>query len=264
MRSRDSSAVELRALRGYDAPVPVPASAACLFLDIDGTLLDFASTPDGVSVDGGLIDVIAAARDAANGALALVSGRTIQDIDRLFAPLHLPAAGVHGYERRSASGGLYQQSTIDDRLPAARLALGDFVKAHHGLLLEDKGSALAVHYRRVPQLAGLVEATLAKVVTSLLPEYELLEGAAVLELKPSVHDKATAIAAFLREEPFAGRVPVYIGDDLTDYDGFVAVRKHRGFAVAVGDRVSADYRLESPAAVRAWLGAFAAQRVGDA
>ena len=210
-------------------PVPVPAHDACLFLDVDGTLLDFAATPDAVWVDGALIELLDSAARVTQGAVALISGRSIAQIDRLFAPL---------------------------RLPAARLTLEEFARSHEGLLLEDKQSALALHYRRVPHLEQCARVMISQLLISLLPEYELLEGDAVLEIKPASHNKATAIEAFLRESPFAGRVPVFLGDDLTDYDGFVAVRKHGGVAIAVGDRVSAQWRLTDPAAVRAWLRSF--------
>jgi trehalose 6-phosphate phosphatase len=234
----------------------VPAHDACLFLDVDGTLLDFAATPDAVWVDGALIELLDSAARVTQGAVALISGRSIAQIDRLFAPLRLPAAGVHGHERRDAGGTIHRQSVLDERLPAARLTLEEFARSHEGLLLEDKQSALALHYRRVPHLEQCARVMISQLLISLLPEYELLEGDAVLEIKPASHNKATAIEAFLRESPFAGRVPVFLGDDLTDYDGFVAVRKHGGVAIAVGDRVSAQWRLTDPAAVRAWLRSF--------
>lgn len=240
-------------------PLAVAADSLCLFLDVDGTLLEFASTPDGVSVDQDLIALIDSAVRVTGGAVAFVSGRPIADLDRLFAPLRLPAAGVHGYERRSASGTMYQQSAVGESLRKARAAVAEFVASHHGLLLEDKEAAIALHYRKAPQLEEISKVTMARLVRSLLPDYEILEGDAVVEIKPASHDKATAIEAFLREAPFKGRVPVYLGDDLTDIDGFTAVGRHQGYAIAVGDRVSAPLRLENPAAVREWLRAFVRQ-----
>jgi len=233
--------------------VPPPADAACLFLDVDGTLVDFAPTPDEVRVDAELVDLLRAIELRTGGALALVSGRSIAELDRLFAPLSLPAAGVHGFERRDAQGAFHRQSLLDEHLLPARNALAQVVAAHAGLLLEDKGAALALHYRRAPQLETEARTALVRLLDSLLPEYELLEGDAVLEIKPASHSKASAIEAFLREPPFAGRIPVFIGDDLGDFDGFVAVRKQHGMGIAVGDRVAADWRLADPAAVRAWL-----------
>ena len=242
--------------RSTASPVPVPDSDACLFLDVDGTLLDFALTPDRVGVDAELISLLRSTAERTQGALALVSGRTIDDLDRLFAPLRLPAAGVHGFERRDAGGTLHRPALESKHLQAARAELAQLVAAHAGLLLEDKHSALAVHYRRAPQLEALVRRELAELRTALLPDFELLAGDAVLEIKPGSHSKASAVEAFLREAPFAGRLPVFIGDDITDRDGFDAVCRHGGLAIAVGDRVSAQWQLPDPAAVRAWLKAF--------
>jgi trehalose 6-phosphate phosphatase len=259
MQDLDASKQKGGGVSRAPVPVPAPASGVCVFLDVDGTLLEFAAAPDAVSVDRQLVSLVDAARRATDGAIALVSGRPISELDRLFEPLKLPAAGVHGHERRSANGSFFRQASLDEGLPAARALLRAFVDAHPGLLLEDKRAALAVHYRGAPKLAGLVELTVAKIATSLLPEYEVQEGEAVFEIKPAAHNKATAIEAFMAEEPFKGRVPVFIGDDLTDYDGFAAVRRHQGLAIAVGDRVSAEWRLTDPLAVRRWLAAFVAQ-----
>jgi len=237
---------------------PVPSVASCLFLDVDGTVIDFAATPDEVQIDQNLLGLLAEVRQAANGALALVSGRSIAALDRLFDPLHLPAAGVHGFERRDASGAIHRQTLLDEPLASARAALKNFVNAHEGLLLEDKESALAVHFRCAPQLEELVRTTVARLPILLIPEFELLEGDAVLEIKPASNSKATAIEAFMREAPFAGRISVFIGDDLTDYDGFAAIRRHGGMTIAVGDRISAQWRLSDPHAVREWLRNFIA------
>ena len=251
-----SCAARTSGRRSTASPAPVPDADACLFLDVDGTLLDFALTPDGVGVDAELIDLLRATSQRTCGALALVSGRTIDDLDRLFAPLRLPAAGVHGYERRDARGTLHRQTLASKHLQSARAELEQLVAAHAGLLLEDKQSALALHYRRAPQLEALVRHKLAQLQTSLLPDFELLAGDAVLEIKPGSHSKASAVEAFLREAPFAGRLPIFLGDDVTDRDGFAAVLKHGGLAIAVGDRVSAQWRLPDPAAVRGWLRSF--------
>jgi trehalose 6-phosphate phosphatase len=237
---------------------PVPLVAACLFLDLDGTVIDFAATPDEVQVDEQLIALLARVQQAVGGALAMVSGRSIASLDRLFHPLRLPAAGVHGFERRDAGGALHRQTPVDEPMSEARTALKRFVAAHEGLLLEDKDAALAVHFRRAPKLEELVRATVSKLPILQNPEFELLEGDAVLEIKPAANSKATAIEAFMREAPFAGRIPVFIGDDLTDCDGFTAIRRHGGVAIAVGDRITAQWRLSDPLAVREWLRSFIA------
>jgi trehalose 6-phosphate phosphatase len=235
---------------------PLPGANACLFLDVDGTLVDFALKPDGVAVDQGLIDLLRGALKRTHGAVALVSGRPITQLDRLFAPLRLATAGVHGDERRDADGATHYICDEDERLRPARSALRALVSAWEGLIFEDKRSALAVHYRQAPQFKEEVRKTMTQLAQGLLPDYELLDGNNVFELKPRSFNKALAIEAFLAEPPFRGRTPVFLGDDATDTDGFVAVERHGGVAIAVGDRVSATWELADPHAVRAWLQAF--------
>jgi trehalose 6-phosphate phosphatase len=123
----------------------------------------------------------------------------------------------------------------------------------HGVLLEDKGCAFALHYRQAPNLEGTLRSRLARLLSVPLPAFELLDGDHVVEIKPVEHDKATAIEAFMREEPFRGRSPVFIGDDTTDLDGFVAMQRFDGLAIAVGPRIRGEMQLEAPRDVRAWL-----------
>ncbi|HZF16371.1 MAG TPA: trehalose-phosphatase [Steroidobacteraceae bacterium] len=235
---------------------PLPATPACLFLDVDGTLVEFALRPDGVAVDETLIRLLRGALRVTRGALAFVSGRPVAQLDRLFAPLRLPTAGVHGCERRDASGAWHRTADPDARLIEARNMLESLTPPTSGVFIEDKGSALAVHYRSAPQWKSRVRAVMSRLAQTLLPDYELLDGNAVFELKLRSCSKAAAIEAFLAEAPFAGRTPVFLGDDATDCDGFEAVRGHGGIAIAVGDRVSADWRLADPHAVRSWLQRF--------
>lgn len=239
---------------------PLPAGSACLFLDVDGTLVDFALRPEGVAIDEDLIELLRTAVRRTHGAVALVSGRPIAQLDRLFAPLCLPAAGVHGDERRDADGAIHYIADEDERLRPARAALRALVSAWEGLIFEDKRSALALHYRQSPQFRDEARKTMAQLAEGLLPDYELLDGNNVLELKPRTFSKAMAIEAFLAESPFHGRIPVFLGDDATDVDGFAAVERHGGVAIAVGERVSATWRLADPQAVRAWLHAFVQSR----
>jgi trehalose 6-phosphate phosphatase len=236
--------------------------AACLFLDVDGTLLDIAPTPAQVHVDGELIALLAALERVFGGAVALVSGRQLMQLDAMFAPLRLPTAGLHGVERRGVGGRVFAPTVSASGLSRARAVLADLVAARPGLLLEDKGSALALHYRRVPQAEEVVRLAVAELLAEVSPEYELLEGDCVLELKPAQQNKATAVEAFLQEQPFFGRLPIYIGDDITDFDGFAAIRRHSGVDIAVGDRVSARWRLPDPPAVRAWLAELVAAHGG--
>jgi len=234
-------------------PLALDPTQVCLFLDVDGTLLDLAATPDLVRVEPSLARLVDHVRTALDGALALISGRAIARLDRLFAPLVLPAAGLHGYERRGADGRLHRPPLTLGPLVQSRSLLGELLQAHPGLLLEDKGAALALHYRNAPQVEARARGVMAQLAASLAPQFELLEGDLVMELKPACTSKATAVEAFLLEPPFSGRQPVYVGDDVTDFDGFAAVRRHAGIDIAVGHRVSARWHLSGPAAVREWL-----------
>jgi trehalose 6-phosphate phosphatase len=224
-----------------------------LFLDVDGTLLDFAPTPDGARVDDAMLVLLSRLRETLGGSVALISGRSLAQIDALFRPLALPAAGIHGFERRSASGVLYRPSTSELALDRVRRWLKSKVLPDSGLLLEDKGHSLALHFRLAPQSSGRAFASARSALAELGPGYEIIEGAQVVELKPAGLNKATAIEAFMKEPPFEGCVPVFLGDDVTDFDGFAAVRGHGGFDIAVGNRTSARWYLESPTAARAWL-----------
>jgi trehalose 6-phosphate phosphatase len=233
--------------------VPPPVRHWCLFLDVDGTLLELAPTPGAVVVDAGLADLLVRLRSAASGALALVSGRTVADLDRLFGALHLPSAGLHGCERRDARGTLHVAPVVRERLSGLRAALAELARRHPGVALEDKGAGLALHFRQALQLERELRAEVALLAAPLVPEFSVLDGSAVIEVKPALHTKQSAIEAYLREEPFVGRTPIFIGDDQTDYAGFAAARKAGGLAIAVGPRVSSEWWLPDPPAVRRWL-----------
>ncbi len=257
-------ALDDRDPRGSTAhPAPDPGKfhtrRTCLFLDVDGTLADLAFTPDDVTIGSELIALLGRIHEQLEGALALVSGRPLAQLDRLFSPLRLPAAGIHGFERRSGSHVVYRPTLVADSLDAVRARLESAAASRPGLLLEDKGVALALHYRAAPHAAEDVEALMAAAAAQLGPGFEVLEGDMVQEIKPATLNKATAIEAFMTEEPFEGRTPIYIGDDFTDFDGFGAVRRNGGVDICVGDRVTARWHLPDPAAVRAWLGRFASQ-----
>jgi len=233
--------------------VPLPQTGWCLFLDVDGTLLDLAPTPGAVVVEPSLMDLLPRLRAAAGGALALVSGRTISDLDRLFGTLGLPVAGLHGGERRDAGGTLHVEPVVHEQLDAVRAGLRELATFHPGLLLEDKGVALALHFQGARDLEHRLRAEVALLAAPLVPQYALLDGHAVIEIKPAVHTKEAAVTAFMREAPFAGRTPIFIGDDQTDYGGFQAVRRFEGLAIAVGPRVKSEWWLPGPTAVRSWL-----------
>jgi len=227
---------------------------------VDGTLLDIAPTPDAVRVDDDLRQLLFEVATALDGAVALVSGRDIESLDRLFDPQRWPAAGLHGLERRDAEGGLHRHARGRKSLDEARLQLLYHVGRLPGILIEDKGISLAVHYRAAPELETLLRRAMADIAARLAPEYHVLDGNRVLELKPTAATKADAVRAFLDEPPFAGRRPIYVGDDVTDLDGFAAVERLGGVSVAVGDRVNAQLRVASPRDVRALLADLAERR----
>jgi trehalose 6-phosphate phosphatase len=237
--------------------VPLPMTAWCLFLDVDGTLLELADHPGAVFVDAQLGDLLARLRSAANGAVALVSGRTIADLDRLFNDPKLPLAGTHGCERRDACGQLHVAAVALEQLAPIRTALQRLAARHPGLLLEDKGAGLALHFLRARELEHELRAEVSLLAAPLVPNFTLLDGHAVIEVKPAAHSKDSAVSAFMEEAPFRGRQPIFIGDDQTDYGGFAAARRFAGLAIAVGPRVKAEWWLPGPAAVRRWLGQLA-------
>ena len=238
---------------------PPALNARCaLFLDIDGTLLDLASAPDRVRVDAYIRALLPALAQGLGGAVALITGRAIADADRLFRGLVLPVAGQHGLERRAADGSIHLHEASMRGLERLRRELARFATRHPGLLLEDKGATLALHYRRAPGLAAHVHRTLRTMLraTAVSAQWRLQPGKRILEIKPDGRDKGTAILEYMAELPFAGRLPVFVGDDLTDEYGFVAAMHLGGWAVKVGrGPTRARYRLRDVAAVRAWLGA---------
>ena len=236
-------------------PLPLPPAVApdwALFLDVDGTLLDFADAPGDVHVEPGLIDTLAVLPGRLDGALALVSGRRLMQLDALFEPLQLPAVGLHGLERRDDGHlDIHQRAPALDAVLAAARALAS---KYPGALAEDKGTAIALHWRGAPA----AEEPLHEFATSALidlPGYHLQPGNRVIELRPDGAHKGAAVLSLLASRPFQGRRPVFVGDDLTDEHGFKAVTCHGGFGVLVGRRQpsAARYALHDPAAARAWL-----------
>ena len=233
---------------------PAGIDGLALFIDVDGSLLEFRPTPAAVFAPLDVRRLIVHLQRALDGALAVLSGRTLNDLDRIFHPLRLPGAGIHGIQRRAVDGRLHQQPVDRRVLDAARPELERFVAMHPGALLEDKGHALALHTRRLPQAGPAAAELVARLAAASNGAFRSLPGKHVAELRPAVADKGDALAAFMAEPPFAGRRPLMIGDDLTDADAFREVRARGGLAIAVGDDApEADLRLASPADCRAWL-----------
>lgn len=241
---------------GGTARIELPdGPAACaFFLDIDGTLVDIADTPDRVCVDPRLLDTVRRLDAAAGGALALISGRPVDGVDRLFAPLRLPVAGQHGAERRDAAGVVHSHPLCGQQMAALRRCVAAWAAAQADVLVEDKGMSLAVHYRQAPQLGDAVQHALRECIERFGDGFRLQPGKMVLEVKPAGKDKGTAIMEFMQEAPFSGRVPVFVGDDVTDEHGFAVVNSLGGHSVKVGPGPSAArWRMPGVAAVRAWL-----------
>jgi trehalose 6-phosphate phosphatase len=237
-------------------------SGIALFLDVDGTLLEIAARPQAVSVPVALRERLRALSAAGGGAVALVSGRAIRDLDALFAPLTLPSAGLHGFERRDAAGA-YRTRPVPSAaaLGSARGLMLQLAERHAGLLVEDKQFALALHYRGAPELEETVLETMHRAAARVGEELELQRGKMVVELRPAGATKGEAVAAFLGEPPFAGRLPIFIGDDLTDEPAFELVNRRAGVSVLVGARPvsAARARLEDVNAVHGWLAQLLAE-----
>ncbi|MCJ0764668.1 trehalose-phosphatase [Variovorax terrae] len=242
--------------------VDILCPSCALFLDFDGTLVDLAPQPEAVRVPAGLVDSLEALAGYLDGALAVISGRPIAQIDAYLFPLRLPAAGVHGAERRGADGALALLPTVPlERVEQAARALA---QSYPALRVEFKRGSVALHYRQAPALENLcLEALQAAVADS--PGLTLLRGKMVVEAKPGGASKGLAIEAFLREPPFAGRTPVFAGDDLTDEVGFSTVQRLGGLGVKIGSGASvAWHRLGSAAALRHELAQAALARTGKA
>jgi len=233
---------------------PPPSLEWCLFLDVDGTLVELTDSPQQTVAEPEIKTLLSRVAERLDGAVALISGRSIEYLDALFAPLRLPAAGLHGV----ASGAMQGASFVDAQLDGARRAVTALTEAHPGTSVEDKGRTIAVHFRMAPQHETAIRQSLIAIAGSLGSNYHIQEGNRVLEIKPRGFTKATAIRAFMQEPPFSGRQPVFVGDDLTDQDGFRMVEDQGGLSIAVGERVQGQFRLDSVSAVRGWLQDIAA------
>jgi trehalose 6-phosphate phosphatase len=227
-----------------------------LFLDVDGTLVDIAATPDQVVAPEGLVETIARMERQLGGALAIVSGRTLADIDRLFFPLRTRAAGVHGAEMRFAPNDAAIETLGAAPLPDSLWR--EFAAVTHafpGAMAENKRYSFTAHYRAAPNAAAPLRAALASLVERRATDsLELTDALCAYELKPSGVNKGEAVRRFLERPPFVGRRPVFVGDDVSDEFGFRSVADRRGYAFAVGAaRPQVDHVFADPATVRLWL-----------
>lgn len=226
-----------------------------LFLDVDGTLLEIAATPDRVRVPSSLRNTLQITFERAQGAFALLSGRSLDDLDNLFAPCVFPASGKHGLEVRFSGGRVVRPEIDSSMLDRARDWLRLLQKDNRGLLLEDKGTALAMHCRLAPKLAPEVEMVMNEISAELGEAFIVRPGKCVFELMPRGFDERTAIQMFMKQPEFAGRTPVFVGDDPTDEVGFQVVNEMGGHTIRVGklEETAAQYRFNSVSTVVAWL-----------
>lgn len=243
---------------------PAPESDWAWFFDIDGTLANIESAPDLVRVDPEMRALIDSLATRSGGAVALISGRAIRDIDKLFPEHTLAVAGQHGAERRSADGHVTQRGSRGANLEAIRDALVAMVHQYPGLLLEDKGLSLALHYRKAPQLAEFVHDQLHELMQRHGEGFNLQDGKCLMEIVPLSINKGGALREFMAEDPFAGRLPVFLGDDVTDEHAFIMVNELGGYSIKVGAGAThARMCLRDVSAVREWLALAPGPRATD-
>jgi trehalose 6-phosphate phosphatase len=251
MKSALTHRAGARTCRTMQLPAPALDQIA-LLLDIDGTILDFAPTPSQVEVPAALRATLTKLFHRTKGALALVSGRPLADIERIFAPLKLPAIGGHGAEIRRTPGSpaMRPPLSIDTQLKEQLIAA-----AGEGILVEDKGYSVALHYRLAPERGE----ALREAVSSIVAEHpdsgvEILPGKWVIEVKPERFTKGTGIRNLMHDPPFRGRIPFFIGDDVTDEAAFAVLPQFAGIGYSVGRLFKgAAGVFEDAVAVRDWL-----------
>ncbi|MGD7337157.1 trehalose-phosphatase [Ralstonia pseudosolanacearum] len=248
------------------APLPPidPARTAFL-LDFDGTLVDIAPQPEAVHVAPDLRATLAALQRASGGALAVISGRTVADLETRLDRPGLVIAGVHGAERRHADGSFHRLQTDSEALAALERELRAQLPSVPGVVLESKGIAFALHYRHLPQAADAVCALARRLADRYADHVRLQAGKMVVELKPRGASKGAVVGHLMRAAPFAGRIALFAGDDLTDESAFEAVNTLGGWSIKVGMGPSqAHWRVPDPAALRDWLAALARRAGGRA
>lgn len=254
--SRNNMAGKPEPLKKLDKNALHPDSVA-IFLDFDGTLADIAEDPAAVAVPRQTIDALARLEKLTGGAVAIVTGRPIAEIDHFLAPLNLPIAGVHGLERRGADGSLSSVPTDEEALESVAGSLEEYRHDNEGIFLERKQGSIALHYRKRPELEAASRTAVHDAVDGNTGLH-ILNGKMVIEVKAGKATKADALKAFLSEEPFQGRIPLFAGDDVTDEDAFVAIRDDRGISIKIGDgKTAAAYRADSTESFRSWLDSLA-------
>lgn len=238
--------------------MPRTGKGFAFFFDVDGTLIDIAPTPDSVVIPEGLREQLARLARRADGALAVISGRSVATLDSLLGGGAFAAAGLHGAELRLA-GGRLEAEPAPKALATLRPSLERLVAKWPGTLLEDKGAAIAVHYRGNPEAAADVNAAVEAMLPLAAGTLKAQRGKMVIELKPANAGKGEAVRRLMAAPPFRGRTPVIIGDDVTDEDMFTVANETGGVSIRVGIDgfpTAARYLMPDTAAVRAWLASF--------
>ncbi len=243
---------------------PVLTGNYAFFFDLDGTLAEIKSRPDQVFIPAHVRQALFRLAQQQNGALALISGRSMAELDALAAPYRFPLAGVHGAERRDIKGQSHAISLSTELAAALEQCLADGLRPLAGSQLESKGMAFALHYRQAPEHQHDVIA-LAQTAVGRFPGLALQPGKCVVEIKPEGISKGGAISAFMQEPPFKGRIPVFAGDDLTDEAGFDVVNALGGISIKVGQgETRARWRLAGVEETHRWLLDTEQQRQNDA
>jgi len=225
------------------------------FFDVDGTLLDIAPTPEKVRVPATLKSDLASLLLSTNGAMSLVSGRSVENLDRLFAPMELPCVGVHGGEIRMLPEREIEIATHTPIPIEVRERLLRISHGMRGLFFEDKGQTFAIHFRQAGHAAKTLREEIDKCLASFdMPEVQVLHGKAVFEIKPLQFSKGQAVNKLMQRAPFKSRRPVFFGDDTTDETAFETITQLDGVGVSVGREFpNAHYMLPTPADMRRWL-----------
>lgn len=225
----------------------------CVFLDLDGTLVEIEDRPDDVRIDAATLQFIERLRDKVGRALALVSGRDIHVIDRLLYPLVLPVAGVHGLQRRDAAGRLHTPVIDQGVVEAIATQVETTFLSEPGVVIERKAGAVAIHFRLRPDFEKKCHALARKIVRDR-PDLHMIKGKMVSEIRLHGNDKGAVIATFLEERPFKGRKPIFAGDDATDEPAFVAVNARNGVSIKIGENpTAAKFRAANILELRNWL-----------
>ena len=241
-------------LRARRKAPPPPRAAWAYFFDIDGTLVEIAATPEMVVIHDDLPELIAALHFLTGGAVALLTGRAIADVDHLLPLQEIPIAGQHGLEFRTKEGSIVRPSGGEEISGAVISALEDAAARHPGLFPEFKGSSVALHYRAAPRLGPYAHRLMRALAVNHAPGFVLQKGKRVIELIPEATDKGSALRRLMSTQPFTGRLAVVVGDDLTDEAAFGAVNEMGGHSIKVGGgRTTAEFRLRDVTAVRRWL-----------